>query len=418
MLPHGIAVGDYPLDSHATQVPKPDQPHLIEGFFYGGPTQPYQIPMGIMLPRGLEGLLVPVAVSATHIGFSTIRMEPTWMVLGYAAGTAAYVSIRHYLPIREVPPALVQDVTLLSHQVTLYLKDVPYPHRDFAGLNYGGLIGLFPTYEAKPDETLDRGTAAQWLWQWCAFAGRGWKCAQGAHFSDLDADSPVAPAARVLAAAGAMGTVASGEPFRPAEALTAADAIQWIARAYGTSDPTGRSPRVKAELEQNVRALLEGAVQRASDIEAEKVTRGQFLRLLYLAAQVAFPPRPRGKSRASSRIDAISSHRIRVYLPAYTGGPGGNCRGGMHPVAAFCPGALHAWRRRTMRVSDKRAVDVEDHGNIGESKHPTTIGVGHIGRRDEFAVGGGTRTIGSMKVSQIAAGSRPTHDQPPGSEPR
>ena len=53
--------------------------------------------------------------------------------------------------------------------------------------------------------------------------------------------------------------------------------------------PSHGVPRVKAELEQNVRALLEGAVQRASDIEAEKVTRGQFLRLLYLAAQVGLP---------------------------------------------------------------------------------------------------------------------------------
>ncbi|NLB96647.1 MAG: FAD-dependent oxidoreductase [Armatimonadetes bacterium] len=290
LLPHGIAVGDYPLDSHATQVPKPDQPHLIEGFFYGGPTQPYQIPMGIMIPRGLEGLLVPVAVSATHIAFSTIRMEPTWMALGYAAGTAAYVSIRHNLPIREVPPALVQDVTLLSHQVTLFLKDVPYQHRDFAGLNYGGLIGLFPTYEAKPDEALDRGTAAQWLWKWMRVRRPGMEAPREApQFSDLGEDSPVAPAARVLAATGVMGPVPSGEAFRPDEALTAADAIQWIARAHGASDPTGRSPRVKAELEQSVRALLEDAVQRAPEIEAEKVTRGQFLRLLYLAAQVGLP---------------------------------------------------------------------------------------------------------------------------------
>lgn len=60
-----------------------------------------------------------------------------------------------------------------------------------------------------------------------------------------------------------------------------------------------------------------------------------------------------------------------------------------------------------MRVRDKRAVYVEEHGNIGESRHPTTIGIGHIGEtpETEFAVGGGTRTIRiDEEVSQIAAG--------------
>jgi len=34
-------------------------------------------------------LLVPVALSATHIAFFAIRMDPTWTVLGQAAGVTA-----------------------------------------------------------------------------------------------------------------------------------------------------------------------------------------------------------------------------------------------------------------------------------------------------------------------------------------
>lgn len=38
---------------------------------------------------GVGNLLVSVAVSSTHVGFNPLRVEPTYMVLGEAAGTAA-----------------------------------------------------------------------------------------------------------------------------------------------------------------------------------------------------------------------------------------------------------------------------------------------------------------------------------------
>ena len=37
----------------------------------------------------VENLLVPVAVSASHVAFNAIRLEPTWMILGQSAGVAA-----------------------------------------------------------------------------------------------------------------------------------------------------------------------------------------------------------------------------------------------------------------------------------------------------------------------------------------
>ena len=59
---------------------------------YCDPTlAPYPLPYGIMTPRSGEvgNLLVPVAVSASHVAFNSIRMEPQWMILGHAAGVAA-----------------------------------------------------------------------------------------------------------------------------------------------------------------------------------------------------------------------------------------------------------------------------------------------------------------------------------------
>lgn len=52
---------------------------------------PFVIPYDVMVPKAREttNVLVPVAISATHIRFNAIRMEPTWMILGHAAGVAA-----------------------------------------------------------------------------------------------------------------------------------------------------------------------------------------------------------------------------------------------------------------------------------------------------------------------------------------
>ncbi|MCA9136427.1 MAG: FAD-dependent oxidoreductase, partial [Planctomycetales bacterium] len=89
-----IAMGEHSFDVH----PCHDRRFLVEGFMEGvlwypkkaeGPAQPGQIPYGALLPKSIDNLLVPVAMSSTHVAMSVLRMEPVWMTTGQIAGLAA-----------------------------------------------------------------------------------------------------------------------------------------------------------------------------------------------------------------------------------------------------------------------------------------------------------------------------------------
>jgi hypothetical protein len=114
-----IAVGEFPIDSFPYQKKQPGDTVNLEGYLgmLRSLTRLYQIPYRIMIPKIVDGLLVPVAASTTHVAYSTIRMEPTWMVLGQAAGVAAHVALQKQTLPRAVPIADVQALLRRAGQV-------------------------------------------------------------------------------------------------------------------------------------------------------------------------------------------------------------------------------------------------------------------------------------------------------------
>jgi len=65
---------------------------------------PYQIPYGSIIPKKEDcvNLLVPLCMSATHIAYSSIRMEATYMVMGESAGVAAAIAIKRNKAVQDI----------------------------------------------------------------------------------------------------------------------------------------------------------------------------------------------------------------------------------------------------------------------------------------------------------------------------
>ena len=160
-----IAIGHYAIDSKPVR-PKTDAstPDKGEGdFFLANVNTAFQVPYGAIVPKHIDGLLVPVAMSATHVAFSAVRMDPTWVALGQAAGAAAALSLRDGVDVRRLDTAKLQR-ELIGQQVRLmFYWDLPIAHPAFAAvqwLSVSGRIKGYPDRLFRPDQPLTRAEAA------------------------------------------------------------------------------------------------------------------------------------------------------------------------------------------------------------------------------------------------------------------
>ncbi len=155
-----VTASHYALDSHAVRKREPNKIHL-DGFL-SYPSDVYTVPYGVMVPKGVDNLLLPVPVSGSHIGFSTIRMEPCWMALGQAAGVAAALAIDSDVKVRNIDIDKLQN-SLVDQRATLfYFRDVTVGDKDFAMIQKMGLLGYLPEWEANLNAPVDEPTANGW----------------------------------------------------------------------------------------------------------------------------------------------------------------------------------------------------------------------------------------------------------------
>jgi hypothetical protein len=157
-----ITASHYALDSHAHHKREPGKVHL-DGFL-SHPTSVYTVPYGVMVPKKIDNLLTPVPVSGTHIGFSTLRMEPCWMALGQAAGVAAAVSIDNNTTPRAADVKKIQSELLKQGAILMHFTDAKPGHKHYVALQKAAMAGLIGEggYASGIDKPVQKGEPEKW----------------------------------------------------------------------------------------------------------------------------------------------------------------------------------------------------------------------------------------------------------------
>lgn len=162
--PDSIAAIEWYIDSH------PCLPREVDGSMPEGKMMlhqesfPGQLPYGALLSEEVDNLLVPVNVSATHVAWNTVRLEPTWMNIGESA---AYAVLRA-LEERRTPAQIDVDELVRTlatrHVMIAFLNDVDVAADDpaVAAAEYFATKGFFAGYDADLLRPLSRPVAIAW----------------------------------------------------------------------------------------------------------------------------------------------------------------------------------------------------------------------------------------------------------------
>ncbi len=162
--PDSIAITDWYMDSHScTTDSRP-------GFRYDGKlilteqSRPSQIPYRSLVPQELDNLLVPVCLSATHIAWGAIRLEPVFLQTGEAAGFAASLAKRQGIAVAQLDADLLVR-TLVQHQhLVSFFNDLKVTDPDpvIPAAQYFAAKGFFHSYDAAVHEPLSERLAKVW----------------------------------------------------------------------------------------------------------------------------------------------------------------------------------------------------------------------------------------------------------------
>jgi hypothetical protein len=104
LINDGVAMAAYTMDSHNCDR------HVVSGMVKNegnvevGGFGPYPISYRAIVPKKNEvtNLIVPVCLSATHIAYGSIRMEPVFMVLAQSSAVATSIAIDEKIPVQQV----------------------------------------------------------------------------------------------------------------------------------------------------------------------------------------------------------------------------------------------------------------------------------------------------------------------------
>ncbi|NJM55466.1 MAG: FAD-dependent oxidoreductase, partial [Verrucomicrobiae bacterium] len=128
-----IAISSFPIDSHDCQrVALKDGGVINEGTIFpvrfANPKvgYAYQVPYRAVLPKPEQcsNLLVPIALSCTHVAISSLRIEGAWMAIGQGAGIAAALAAKREEAVQALPYPVLRE-RLRAQGMVLDLPEAP-----------------------------------------------------------------------------------------------------------------------------------------------------------------------------------------------------------------------------------------------------------------------------------------------------
>ncbi len=119
-----VSLAAYTMDSHNCQRIVKGGLAENEGDVQIGGFPPYPISYRSIIPKTgqCENLLVPICLSATHIAYGSIRMEPVFMILGQSAATAAALALDRKTSVQKLPYESLHTRLLVDKQVLQWIK--------------------------------------------------------------------------------------------------------------------------------------------------------------------------------------------------------------------------------------------------------------------------------------------------------
>jgi len=159
-----IAIADWPMDSHECTM------NRQSGSLYDGKvllsekTRPSQIPYRCLVPKGIDNLLVTICLSATHIGFGTIRVEPTLIQLGEVAGFASVISKEQDANVAKLETDYLQTQLVKNGFEISFFNDVDIDNLNSQSISihFLGSKGFFTDYNARINDPLSKSVAENW----------------------------------------------------------------------------------------------------------------------------------------------------------------------------------------------------------------------------------------------------------------
>ena len=247
-----VAVGSFAVDAFpcSAQRPAAVSGATLEGYIdmQTALTAPHTLPASIMLPPAVPNLLAPVAVGASHVGFSSVRLEPTWMLLGGAAGMLAALAVAH----GEVPGAV--PLLKLQHHVTAFQPLVWYDDLDPATMDqavltamqvlgpHGVADDLHPSVHAAAGDALVRSVAAHWLYgvalalnSTVGSIAEAPAAPTGRRWHDFGPDDPFFDSAVLCATMGVFPPPSTDVDFHPHRGVSSAELDAWADKLLGRS---------------------------------------------------------------------------------------------------------------------------------------------------------------------------------------